>query len=289
MAQMEDKEIIDWILECRDEADAAKVDRLSRNKNNFDMYHLRHDFSHKEAGQSQEILSKQAMAVEQTKAFFQQSLADFGEWWSAESCYPDAEVAMKVKPHEITKLSDYMLGRANYYSHVGNEVGEALLASLAIAKVSGRLISKPKFVARKKGRGAGLKRWVEKTDDKTWELKLDIVRADNYYPDPSGSGLYEIEDSFPDLHAVKKMAEADEDFDSALTKNLKGGAPDQSEDEFNKARETGQSTPADANRKRVKLTEYWGDILNKDGEVVYENVQAIVANDKIQHIEIRNK
>jgi hypothetical protein len=252
---------------------------MDRNKENFNMYHLRHDFSHKEAGQSQEILSKQSMAVEQTKAFFQQSLADFGEWWSAESCYPDAEVAMKVRPHEITKLTDYMLGRANYYSHVGNEVEQALLASLCISKISGKYVSKPKYIAKKKGRGAGLKRWIEKTEDKAWELSLSLVRADNYYPDPTGNGLYEIEDSWVDLHEVKKMMKDDEDFDQSLIEGLRGDAPDNSEEEFDKARETGQSTPTASPRKKVKLTEYWGTILDKDGNIAYENVQAIVAND----------
>lgn len=277
---MDKKEIIDWILECRDEADSAKDERMDLNKHNFNMYHLRHDFSHKEAGQSQEILSKQAMAVEQTKSFFQQSLADFGEWWSAEVCYPDAEAAMKVRPHEITKLTDYMLGRANYYSHVGNEVEQALLASLSIAKISGKYVSKPKYIAKKKGRGSNLKRWIEKIDDKSWELKLDLVRADNYYPDPTGNGLYEIEDSWVDLHEVKKMMKDDDDFDQSLLDSIKGGAPDQTEEEFDRARETGQSTPTDSPRKKVKLTEYWGNILDRDGEIVFENVQAIIANDK---------
>lgn len=276
---MEEKEIVDWILQCRDEADMAKLDRKSRNKNNFDMYHLRHDFSHKEEGQSQEILSKQAMAVEQTKSFFQQSLADFGEWWSAEVCYPDAEASMKIRPHEITKLTDFMLGRANYYSHVGNEVESALLGSLAIAKVSGRLCPKPKYVAKKKGRGAGLKRWIEKTDDKTWEITFDVVRQDNYFPDPTGKGLYEIEDSWVDFHEVKKMMEADDDFNLDLLPALRSSSVSDSDDEFNRARETGQSTPTGSLRKKIKLTEYWGDILNPDGDVIYENVQAIVAND----------
>jgi hypothetical protein len=277
---MENREIIDWILQCRDEAESAKTERLALNKNNFDMYHLRHDFSHKEAGQSQEILSKQAMAVEQTKAFFQQSLADFGEWWSAESCYPDAEVAMKVRPHEITKMTDYMLGKANYYSHVGNEVEQALLAALCISKTTGKMVSKPKYVAKKKGRGAGLKRWIEKTEDKSWELVTSLVSFRNYYKDPTSAGLYEIEDSWVDLHIAKNMIEEDEDFDQTLADSLRGGAPDQSENEFDKARETGQSTPTDSPRHKVKLTEYWGDILDKDGKVIYENVQAMVANDK---------
>lgn len=277
---MDNKKIVDWILACRDEADSAKIERLARNKDNYDMFHLRHDFSHKEEGQSEEILSKQSMAVEQTKAFFQQALTAFGDWWSAEVCYPDAEMTMAVRPHEITKLTNYMLERANYYSHVGSEVETALLSSVIVSKTSGRLIPKPKFIARKKGRGRGLKRWVEKIDDKTWELSYSVVRAENYYPDPKPGSirLYEIEDSWVDLHELRAMVEADSDFDSSLVEKLKAGV-EETEEDFNRSRATGETPPTEYPRKRVKLTEYWGTVLNDEGEVEYENVQVIVAND----------
>ena len=275
-------EIVDFITLCRDEADEAKTDRLDKNKNNYDMFHLKHDFSHKEEGQSEEILSRQSMAVESTKAFFQQALADFGDWWSAESCYPDAEAAMKVKPHEITKLTNYMLERAGYYSHVGNSIETALLSSLVIAKVGGRYIPKPKYVAKKKGRGKGLTRWVEKTNDKTWELNFSIVRAENYYPDPKPGPirLYEIEDSWVDVADLRALMMSDDDFDMELyDKVASSPGLDEHTEDFGRARETGHNVSNSSARKRVKLTEFWGSILNSEGEIVFENVQAIVAND----------
>jgi hypothetical protein len=278
-AKMTDKEIINWILACRDEAEEAKESRMARNKANYDMFHLRHDFSHKEEGQSQEILSKQSMAVEQNKSFFQQALADIGDWWKADAAYADLEESMIIKPHEITKLTNYMLEQALYFSHVGNSIESAMLASLVISKTYGCLKPKPRFVSRRSGRGKGLRRWVEKVEDKTWEIRFSIVRAENYYPDPTGKGLYEIEDSFPDFHEVKAMAEYDEDFDSALIDSLpRAGVPD-ADEETGKARETGQDEVISGHRPKVELTEFWGTILNKEGEIVYENVQAIVAND----------
>lgn len=275
--EMTESQIRNFILECRNEADEAKTERMNRNKNNYDMFHLRHDFSHKEEGQSQEILSKQSMAVEQTKSFFQQALADLGEWWKAEACYPDSEALMLIKPHEITKLTNYMLGEARYFSHVGNSIESALLGSLCISKTTGRLKPKPKFVARKKGKGSSLKRWVEKTDDKTWEARFDIVRQENYYPDPTGKGLYEIENSWVDYHELLALAKDDEDFD--IPDGLAHQGVDDTEETFNKARETGQNTAHSGARLKVKLTEFWGTILTSNGEIAYENIQAIVAND----------
>jgi len=278
---MEAQEVVNWITECREYSNAAKQTRMNRNRDNYEMFHLEHDFSHKEQGQSMEILSKQSMAVETTKAAFQQALADLGEWWKVEVCYPEAEELMKIRPHEITKLTNYQLERARYLSHVGNSVEQALLASLAISKTTGKLVSKPKFVAKKKGRGSSLKRWIEKIDDKTWELRFSLVSAENYYPDPDGKDLYEIEDAWIDYHELLAMAESDDDFDLEAVKKLSKGGNDELEDQTNRARETGQDAPTNSPRRKVKLTEYWGTIINSEGEIEHENIQAIVANDSV--------
>lgn len=280
--EMSDADVVNYILQCRDyEADTARRDRINRNKNNYDMFHLRHDFSHKEEGQSMEILSRQSMAVEQIKSFFQQALADLGEWWKCEASYADAEPAMKIKPWEITCLTNYMLEQAGYFSHVGNSIESALLGSLCISKTTGRLVPRPKFISKKKGRGKGLKRWLERIDDETWEIKFEIIRQENYYPDPTGKGLYEIENAWPDFHAVEEMVENDEDFNAELLPDLPSSAVDETAEEFNRARETGQNTSGATHRPKVKLTEFWGDILDKEGRLVYKNCQAIVANDRL--------
>lgn len=283
MADLSDKEIVDWIISCRDsEADEAKRDRMNRNKDNYDMYHLKHDFSHKEAGQSTEVLSKQAMATEQTTSFFQQALADAGEWWKAESCYPSLEESMLVKPHEITKITNRKLEESVYFNHVGGSVKSALLGSLAISKTYARMKPKPRFVSRKKGRGKSLKRWIEKIEDKTLELKFDVVRQENFYPDPTGRGLYVIEDMWLDYSDVLALAEGDEAvYDLAEVKKLSKGVGQEGEQEFDKARETGQNTFSGGHRPKVKLTEFWGTIIGKDGEIAFENVVATIANDTV--------
>jgi len=275
-----DKQIIDWILSCREEADQAKKDRMDTNKDNYAMFHLKHDFTHKKEGQSQEVLSKQSMAVEQNKSFFQQALADLGEWWKAEAKFPDYEQMMLIRPHEITTLTNYMLEKALYFSHVGNSIESAMLASLAISKTGGKLVSKPKYVARKKGRGRSLKRWLEKIEDKSWEITFSCVRAENYYPDPTGKGLYEIEDSWPDFYELLQLAEADDDYDLELIKTLSRSDMTDIEENYNRALEVGQNTTVYGHRPRPKVTEFWGTILHPtSGEIMHENIQAIIVND----------
>jgi hypothetical protein len=278
---MEDKQIVDWIMSCRREAEEAKRDRMSKNKNNFDMFHLKHDFSHKDEGQSTEILSRQSMAVEQIRSFFQQALVDIGDWWKVEVCYPDGEETMPIRAHEITKLTNYMLENATYFSHVGNSIQSALLGSLAISKTYGKLIPKPKFVSRKKGRGKSYRKWVEKVDEKTWRMQFDVIRQENYYPDPNRSGLYEIEDMWLDFHEVLAMSEGEDAiYDSAAVKALPRAGVAHSDQEYNKSRETGQNTTTSGHRPKVKITEYWGTVLNpSSGEIVFENIVATVAND----------
>lgn len=276
---MNDADVVKWILACRDEADEAKRDRMVRNGDNYDAFNLKHDFNHKIAGQSTEVLSKVSMAVEQIKSFFQQALADLGEWWRAEAEFPGAEEAMAVRPHEITALTTRKLADALYFSHVGNTIETALLASLACSKTFGCEKPKPKFIARKKGRGSKLKRWVEKIEDSTWGLDFRIVRAENYYPDPTGANLYEIEDAWPDLHALLELAEDDPDYDLALIKAQPRAHMSDVEQDGKRARENGQNTTSSGHRPRPKITEYWGDILNSDGECEYENCQAVVMND----------
>lgn len=276
---MADADVVKWILACRDEAEMAKTDRMSKNQNNYAMFNLKHDFSHKEDGQSEEILSKQSMAVEQTKSFFQQALADLGDWWSAECIYPGGDEGMLVRPHEITVLTTRKLEEALYFSHVGNSIETALLASVVCTKTYGCEKPKPRFVSRKKGRGSKLKRWVERVDDSTWALEFKIVRAENYYPDPTGAGLYEIEDAWPDLHSLLKMAEEDSDYDLALIKAQPATQMKDAEQESKEALENGQNPTNSSHRPQPKITEYWGDILNEKGEVEYPNCQAIIMND----------
>ena len=278
--EFDDAYIVRWILECRRSADEAKFDRMQQNKLNWDIYHMRHDFSHKIPGQSRETLSMQAMAVESTCAYFQQALIDSGDWWGADAKDSKSEPKLKVRPDVVRDLTNDQLERANILRHVGLGIKSGLLGGLIITKVHGEQKSVPLYVAN---RSATARKATLKRADKTaWQLKFDLVSQHNYYPDPTGAGLYEIEDMYCDLRDVKALSEGPNAiYDCEVVEQITPLADDtDSERQLDERRRTDQNTTSLGFRSRVKLTEYWGDILDDDGEVLCRNCVATVANDK---------
>lgn len=277
--------VLRYVLACRDEAEEARRKRMDLNRNNYNMYHLEHDFSDKRAGQSTEVLPKEKMAVEQTKSFFQQALADIGDWWRVVRFDGKQDNPNDIiSGGEVYALTNYMLKQARYFDHIGDTVWYALLGSLGITQVTGKLKSKPKYVARKVGKGENYKKILEMTEDKTWELCLKEIRQVNYYPDPTGNGLYEITEEFTDKCHVLACAEGDYAiYDKEEVEEL-GNANFMDEDTGNggptKDEETNQNPESGSLRPRVKLTRFYGNIVSETtGKLLYENVFVTVAND----------
>lgn len=279
-ADFDEQYVLDFLKACRNEADLARMDRKLQNRENYAQYHLKHDFSHKKPGQSTEILSKTKMAVEATRAYFQQALVDVDNWWSCNTKDGTDGAAMLIKPQETYKLTNYMLQKANFFSHVGNCIQESALASLAIPKVHGKMCSTPKFRTRKEGRGKSYKKWVEKIEDKYWELDFTVIRGENYFPDPTGEDLYEIEEAYLDMHTIVALSEGDDAiYDSAAVEKLQATAGEDYQ-EWRRAMETGQNPRPGGLRPRVKITEFWGTVIDRSsGKLMYENVVITMAND----------
>lgn len=270
-----------YVLALKDEADEAKQNRMELNRANYDQYQLKHDFSHKAKGQSTEVLSKVRNATESSKAFFQQALADLDDWFrvTSRSEYDPGGDGMPIKPEEMQCLLKYFLKQADYFSHVGASVQSGLLGSLSISKVHGVMVPKPKFKTKSEGKGARYKKHVVVSDDKTWELRLANIRQEDYYPDATGSKLFEIEECEVDMHVVKALADGDNAiYDKEAVNSLKawGDADLQAE---RKARETGQNVSGPNMRPKVKLTTFWGTIVDeKTGDILAENIVCTLAN-----------
>ena len=272
-----------YIMSCRDEAKSTKQNRMDLNRDNFDLYQMEYDFSHKLPGQSREILAKTRNATEQIKSFFQQALADLDDWHRVTARDGTDGAGMLVKPDEMKKLMNYMLKQADYFSHVGFSVQSGLLGSLSVSKVTGNLIPKPKFTIRKEGKGKNYKKHVVLVEDKTWELRFETIRQENYYPDPTGTRLYEVEEAEVDFHVVKALSRGDDAiYDKDVVDHLQPwGNVDLMEEK--KARETGQNVRIPSMRPKIKLTEFIGTIIDdKTGEVLHENVIATIANDMFE-------
>lgn len=268
-----------YVLALRDESEDAKKDRMALNEDNFNMYHLRHDFSHKMKGQSREVLSKVRNATESSKAFFQQALADLDDWFRVTAADGTNGASLPIKPEEMQTLMNYMLKKADYFSHVGASTQAGLLGSLAVSRVCGRMVPKPRFTVKKVGSGSRYKQNVLVEDDQTWELCFKNIRQEDYFPDPTKSGLFEIDECIIDLHELKKITKEDPDYDQKAIEGLRSWG-DVDLDDSERARETGQNVSHARMRPRVKLTNFYGTIVDQtSGDIMCENCVVTLAND----------
>lgn len=269
----------------KEEAEYARRNRYIQNRQNFEAFHLRQDYSHKKRGQSKEFLPKQPMAVEQLASFLQQGLMDFGEWFSIEPRPGVDKDKLKIKPEEIKHLLARQLDLNKFPNYFNDAIKMALLGSLMVLKVGGRKNKKAEYESRSVGIFTKEKELVRKEKD-VWQLDLNLVRQEDYFPDPninpSGKKLYEMQRIEMDWHELYALAKANPkwfDMDAVM-------AAPRSEDDLQKAkkaRETGQNVTYSLYRRRVTLFECWGTLVERySGEVIMENcVTAIDYNGNV--------
>lgn len=262
------------------EAFEARRERIRLNRLNYDIFHHRQDYSHKQPGQSQEFLPKQQMAVEQLSSFVSQGLVDLGHWFSVEK-----EPGVKNKiidAVEVYLLLQRQLEKAKFVSFVSDAIKTGALGSLMIAKVHGKNTPSPRFFTQSVMQGDKITKKIYKAEKDVWELFVELIRPEDYYPDPTGAGLYECQTMWVDKSVVLELSQGDNAiYDYDKVKNLTGYAYDQYDEAItDKDRETDQSRTYSDYRVRIKLTECWGDIIDPaTGEKIYKNVTWTVAND----------
>ena len=279
---MDDSAIVRTTQSYMREAYEARRDRIRLNRLNYDIFHHKQDYSHKQPGQSQEFLPKQQMAVEQLSSFVSQGLVDLGHWFTVEK-----EPGVKNKVIDATEvylLLARQLEKAKFVSFVSDSIKTGSLASLMIAKVHGRNTSSPRFFTQSVMSGENIKKKIYKAEKDVWELFVELIRPEDFYPDPTGAGLYECQTIWVDKSVAIEMASGpDAVYDLEKIKKLNSYAYDQYDESWtDRDRETDQSRTYSDYRVRIKLTECWGDIIEPTtGEKLYKNVTWTIANDSV--------
>lgn len=256
------------------EAEEARRRRIEINRDNFDCFHHRQDWSHKVPGQSKEFLAKQSISTEQTVAYLKQGLIESGDWFVIEDepgFQPSPEM---VSADDMKKILMGYLDDLKLPVLVDDCLKLGLLGSLMIVKITGKYsktLSRVSVTQDRKG--------IEKTFSNYWNLDIHPVRQEDFFIDPTGRGLYEIERIAVDWHDLKKIAEEDSDYDMKVVDSIMTG--DDQVQKFEKSRETNQTTQyANEARRQIILYELWGTILEPaTGRVIHENCQFIVSED----------
>jgi hypothetical protein len=284
----------------RESEDARRL-RLNQNRQNWDIYHLQQDYSHKRPGQSREFLAKQAMAVEQITEFFQQGLTGMDDWWRCDAKPGVDTKQIPISPDEIKKIVDRYLDKLNegegFIPFVGDSIKAGLLNSLMICKVHGGLVKKPFYEFSQKlgpsptgmlnsiGQSLGIVKTpmvpvLKRGFKSVWEPQLEQAMPYEYGVDPgTGKRLYEYHEIYIDWFKAKEMATGDKPVYDLATLELCG--KEMNEEWLHKAehsRETAEPIPFQS-RKKILIREFWGTIVDvQSGEVLFENVVWTIAN-----------
>ena len=262
------------------EADGARKDRMRMNSRNRDVYMGDQDWSHKQDGQSTEFLPKTSMATEQFSAFVKRALVQFGDWFSVTASQGP------LNNDQIVNLLQCFFKRLPNGPRtttlpviIADVVKAAMMDSLLIAKVHGQQVAERRFRVEPGIPLMDIPPELSPQEFSPWRLRIDGIRAEDYYPDPTGRGLYEIHRSECDLHEVLAEAQAEDSiYDLKAVEALVDTA--RKEEEERPERQRGQrETDHPGFRKRVVKDEYWGTILDEDGRVLHRNVVWTVANE----------
>lgn len=285
--------VIQAVRAMKDEADWARRSRLRQNERNRDVYLGRQDWGHKFEGQSREFLPKVAVSVEQMTAFVKRALVQFGDWFSMEV---DRRLEPMVSGQQLVHLYRSFLDNmwapngltTKASTLISDAVKVGLLESLMIVKVHGGMTKRRNFFVEpgeinlledgsvEQG-PQGLR--TDETDE--WRLRIDLIRGEDYYPDPTGNNLYEVHTVERDLYEVLDMAE-DGVYDKTAVKELIDTDYPRPSDEERGAKAVAQdeAVPTPGFRKRVVLDEFWGTILAPDGTIAHRNCVCTIANNE---------
>ena len=274
-------EIINAVLEFKNESNEVKQERLKKNEKNWRAYHGIHDWSHKKKGQARVFLHKPALAAEQITALFKASLINFDKWFSVERVGSIEDPLFT--PHLAKEILRLYLDKADVKTFISDGVKNGLHESLVTLKLTGEDVLVPSYIAPSSTQ-------LKASYDTEWRLRLQVISAVDYFPDPTGEKLYEIHQIVTDKHRV--LAKASESptlempYDKAAVMRLGTGEPQ--DDEVKKARNRGEKYVARASRRvPIKLYEFWGTLLDRDGSVMKDpdsgremkNVVITVGND----------
>jgi hypothetical protein len=279
------------IRESKKEAFRARRGRLARNRENRRAYLGYQDFSHKQKGQSKEFLPQTPIAVEQFVGFIKRALTQFGAYYTIDLAKDSRSPLSGTTLRSLLDcfLNDMLVEdgkRMPFQTLLTDGIKVGALESLCILKIHGNMQTDRKFIIEQGDQVISPGGQVEQdesklvaVDVKNWKLRVDLVQPENYGPDPTGAGLYEIHSVERDIHYLKKRAEegvynkaavarVEEDYRTEDIDTRKGLDRGQDESRY------------PSFRRRVKIDEYWGTLLDGEGNVLHENIFCAMANDK---------
>lgn len=258
-------EIVNILAHYKEEAENARQsgpnprDQVWRD--NWDRYWGRYDFSKKAAWQAKFVMPEVPQFVDRWAAAMREALTQAGQWWSV---IDPADTESDLIPH-VEKFMRMLLSRAG-------RTADGHIADFTVVFEDqmklGALMACCAAVTWQEGQDGG---WaaVESVDPRT------------YWTDPKGRNLYRRRRLEVDKHQLMRMAKQTDGngepiYDMDAINQLRTQVDEEAQERGR--RTTGHETERKSGEPIV-LDEYLATIVSPEGNVIGENVLAVVAND----------
>jgi hypothetical protein len=292
--------VIQYVTQCLEESEDAREPRDRQNRINQDAAHCRQDLSNKVPGQSQEFVPMLPMALEQFGAFIKRGMVGYGNYFSVELSPSPTLTGGPLTESGIVKLMRHRLenpeelppGALDFPTIIsdGTKIG-ALEASM-IVKVHGTKVPTRRLSVKQNTEVRTVLDPVTRQpiqtpmvvsedlvmeEGRVWRLLVELIRPQDYFPDPTGRGLYEIQRTYKDLYKVIEGADAGDYDAEAVAQLVESFSDPEVESELERETDQPQVSRPDF-RKQIEILEFWGTILDSDGHVACRNCRTVVAN-----------
>ena len=299
-----DIDIPSVIGQYRAQSERARRSRHNLNKRNWDLYHGKQDFSHKQAFQSQEFMPDLPIAIEQICGVIERALTDFNDWYELSpvniSDFNDSTQAALLDPVVLQKFMSYFLDRLwqpgeqpdtsyGFPLLVSDAVKMGVNESLVTLKVYGvddvddryRLEAGERVVEQDFGNGDVLSytvptQVVQRIQTRKFRIAIDIIPWEDFFPDPSGNNLFVIHEVDRPIHELR----ANPSYDPEVIDALEARTLKDAEADAEKRRRNAQDQ-SDSVVPTVRVREFWGDVVDpKTGTLLHKNVLITTVEDK---------
>jgi hypothetical protein len=272
----------------------SRRQRSYQNEANWQAYRGEQDFSQKAEYQSRETTPAFPLAVDQIVGTFERSLTDSDDWLSVDQAgigdpFLTADQVKKLIMFYMERLDtpgnqpekargiQVVVGDA---SKVG--IIEPVVTLKIYPVIRRRRIYKMERIEPDREDGdfpayhfVGKK--MKPTSVETMRLAIDVIPWEDYFPDPSEKGRWEIHRTRVSLDELLANEEYDQDVVRSLINTTNTTIADSTNERRGKSEDSVETDPYE-----IELLEGWGDIIDeRTGVVLHENVFWAWAGDKL--------
>lgn len=253
-----DEHTIQYIANLKKEAKDSTRERREEANELWTLYQNKQDYTDKKDWQSKVCVPKVFMAVEQAGAMVKRAIMSPSKLFRVVPVDENDVVADKNRA-AVEKVMKDALRESNFVDSYSGHIKSSFLLGFGSCKVL-------------------WDRGLSFSNVDVFDLYIDP----DYRMDTNGKPKFHIEHKEMDLHALKEMAKRiNREAGRTIYKNIGKITEDarDSERDYEEQVRRGISEHHKTD-KRIRLDEYWGDIVDEKGKVTKKNQIVVVANER---------